>query len=366
MKCNAFIPAFLFSLIAFSCCAKDFTRYYTLINQAEEEFVMNNSKRSLDLYNKAFREYDKPFVKDCYIATQIAYSLGDTVNFYKYVALAFRNGMPLTAYPAAPILRASYTDVITNKRITELYEQNKGYFSIDTVATDKIHLLCYAKDSMRKIMTRIVNGKPFDDTVLMLKNIELEEKIIKYIDDNYLRKGVLPSEKILGINSEELRADFLLRHNKAGHYDKTELNAVGNVTKLEYDFFNNTIFSVFIHSTCTWQDYNDKLWKCVMNGYLTPKDYGLLHETSATWNRSNTIHKLRKICDYPQQDSYYNILAFNPTHQQQSYTSNPELIKEVEKTRAKYFMQKFSVDQQKKKLEKEQGFKFFTGFSKAR
>jgi len=101
----------------------------------------------------------------------------------------------------------------------------------------------------------------------------------------------------------------------------------------------------------------------VLNGYMHPKDYGMLEEMCISWNRDNAISRFAKICNYEKKDAYYNILGYNPRHSINTFVTDPALLEEVEKNRADHLMQKYSVDVQKHQLEKEKGFRFFFGFS---
>ena len=68
--------------------AQRYTDYYNLINQAEEKFVTERDTSCYPYFDLAFDQFD-PFLKDLYIASQIALSLEDTSKFYSYLAYLF-------------------------------------------------------------------------------------------------------------------------------------------------------------------------------------------------------------------------------------------------------------------------------------
>src|SRR5690349_1287502 len=86
---------FATSTISQNCFGqKNYLGYFDLVNRAEEQFVVNNNKtKCYALYDSAFSEYDKPFVKDFFIASQIAYYNGDTGRFLNYIKRGFDAGM---------------------------------------------------------------------------------------------------------------------------------------------------------------------------------------------------------------------------------------------------------------------------------
>jgi len=342
--------------------SKDFKDYYKSVNEAEEAFVANGDvKQSFSLYDKAFKSYNRPFVKDCYVAAQIAYCTGDTNHFFHYLSLAFKNGMPLSAYPAAPVLRATLSDEKIYPSVVRCYEANGNAYVIDTAAADRVMLLCYTSDSLGRVANR--------DNDIIQKRIAHEAYFTRYVDSVYLTKGVFPSEKLLGITTDKGYDDFVKRYNRKNLFDDAAFSEMfGGVAqdelanRTEYSLWNNAAFAIFVHNTCTWQEYEKKLWQCVLNGYLSPEDVGLLHEISVLWNRTGAYATAKKICDYPEQEAYYNILPFERMRAKQLYVTDAGKVKVVEQNRAKLYMQKFSVDQQKKKMEKEKGMKFFFGF----
>ena len=349
--------------------SKNFAGYYNMINEAEEQFIMyNNPEKCFILYDRAFKEYKNPFVRDCYIAAQIAYYSGDSNRFMNYISLAFKNGMPLSAYGASQVLKKTMDNVSIYQRVQTTWKNYGSSYAIDSAAADTIYKFAYENDSLAHFRA--------GDTVKMRKKLALEEKIRQYINTRYLSRGIFPGDKILGINSdirnEKFRAKYHIKdlNNPAqlsgsllGKSMGVNVQALETI-KEEYELWNNYGFNIFIHSTCAWQDYKDKLWPCVLNGYLSPRNYGFLEESSVAWNRTSTLHKLAKICDYPAKKAYYNILNHDPTNHVavQTFTNDPELLKLVNENRKKIYMQKYEVDVQKRKLEAEKGFRFFFGF----
>ena len=366
-KCFSLLLAVLLSATAVFAAEKKFTDYYRLVNQAEAAFVEKNFQKCFRSYDVAFQQVDKPYVSDCYIAAQFAFLQNDTAHYLHYLQLAFDNGMPLSAYGSALIFRKQETNPAHFQVVKELFAKRKQY-SIDTNLVDQIYLMGYRNDSLIKYMN--------EDSAMILAHVAQEELMRSFVTENFLLKGQFPNEKNLGIMSPKVRTDFRAKFQKVNLFPPEDeqamlaafgaqisdmvLDSVAN--KEEYELRNSTVLCTFIHYTCTWKEYKELLWQAVLNGYLSPRDYGFLHETSAIWNREGLSHRLNKICDYPTPKAYYNINGFSPNYRLQSFVKTPDLLLEVDKNREQIMMQNYSVDLEKRRLEKDFGLRLFYGF----
>lgn len=102
---------------------KNYLRYYDLINQAEEQFVVNkNNTECFKLYDKAFAEYVRPFAKDFFIAAEIAYYSGDTIRFLNYIKRSFDAGMTFQCLQQAHLFDSLYTNKTLIAKLNSIYE----------------------------------------------------------------------------------------------------------------------------------------------------------------------------------------------------------------------------------------------------
>ncbi|MCW3124213.1 MAG: hypothetical protein JWQ38_3705 [Flavipsychrobacter sp.] len=346
---------------------KHFIPYYNKVNLAEQQFVNNQVRECLSTYDKVFKEYSQPFVTDCYIAAQIAYSAGDTTRFLNYLGLVFKNGMPITALDAAPMLRNVTGNKPLYNRIQQQFYTKSKLFKVDTVAIDSMQMMGFAADSFKREFEKSM----LKNETLVASFTKEEETFRQYVYNKYISRGIFPLEKITGIRTDSTFDNFVLKYNKAELWPKDNTTGVPEgmtvtgLAKTEWLLSNTLGFNIFIHSTCTINEYGPSLWQCVLNGYMHPKDYGMLEEMCISWNRKGTFAKHARICDYEKKQAYYNILGYSPLKTINTFT-NEALLKAVEKNRADHFMQKYSVDVEKKRLEKEKGFKFFFGFGNTR
>jgi hypothetical protein len=344
----------VFLLFLCQSALADYTNYYRLINKAEEEFILKKNTDCFRYYDSAFASYKKPFVKDAYVAAQIAYHLNKPTLFLKYLDQAFKNGMPLSAVPSAPILR-KITALPIYKDIKQHYEQYKNAFKPDLKTREQVLKYCFDSDSIKL-------GMGLDSTKIRAF-YAVENTFREYLHKNYLAKGLFPNEHLIGIATDTMYKNFMLRNKKKDPYEG--MNPFGNIApedldKMEYDLVSKFALSVLIHSRCSYWKFKDGLWQAVLAGYFHPKEYGMLHEMSITWNQ-NTFNTWDN-CDIKRQRVYYNLLGYSPVQKEQTFVRPEEDLKIVEANRQERLMQKYSVDQLKKKAEQETGIRFFFGF----
>jgi hypothetical protein len=99
----------------------------------------------------------------------------------------------------------------------------------------------------------------------------------------------------------------------------------------------------------------------MINGYIHPKEFGILEETSIIWHQ-NAAENPNESCEKAKYKICYNIFAKSPFEKEHIFDNTKDGLKIVEKNRLSIYMQKYSVDLRKKKLEKEIGIKFFFDF----
>ncbi|MFM1947227.1 MAG: hypothetical protein RL207_1510 [Bacteroidota bacterium] len=328
--------------------------YYLHVNQAEELFVLNHDARCFKEYQKAFRTKAHYFAKDAYIAAQIAYYLKDEKKVVLYLKRAFELGLPFTALKSAPIFQKIETTSVYPEVVKVFQQCKKPTF--DAAARDTIYQKCFISDSLKFIM-----GK---DSKKIAQFNQFEDSFRDYLKQEYLSKGIFPNENLIGIATDSVFDDFMRRNGHVDPYAAVEKQLFGSTSSIpiEYGLVSKYSFSVLLHSSCSFPNYQKFLFDAVMNGYLQPIEYGLLHETSIAWNQqaSNPNEKCTRLVS----DAYYNILEFDPRKDIQTRIddSNTEGIKQVEKNRASIGMQKYSIDQLKRLDQKNLGLKFFFYF----
>jgi hypothetical protein len=328
--------------------------YYRHVNQAEELFVLNHDTQCFKEYQKAFRTKARYFAKDAYIAAQIAYYLKDEKKVVLYLKRAFELGLPFTALTSAPIFQ-KIESASVYPEIVKVFQQCKKP-TFDVAVRDSIYHKCFISDSLKFYM-----GK---DSKKIAEFNQFEDSFRDYLKQEYLSKGMFPNENLIGIATDSVYEDFLRRFGHVDPYAAEEKQLFGstNSIPMEYGLVSKYSFSVLLHSSCSFPNYQKLLFEAVSNGYMQPIEYGLLHETSIAWNQqaSNPNEKCTRLIS----DSYYNILGFEQRKNIQTRIDDSDSagIKRVEKNRATIGMQKYSIDQLKRLDQKNLGLKFFFYF----
>jgi hypothetical protein len=328
--------------------------YYRHINEAEELFVLYHDAQCFKEYQKAFHTKARYFAKDAYIAAQIAYYLEDDKKVILYLKRAFELGLPFTALKSAPIFQKIETAPIFPEIVKVFQRCKKPTF--DASVRDTIYQKCFISDSLKFYMGR--------DSKKIAEFTQFEDSFRDYLKQEFLSKGSFPNENLIGIATDSVFDDFMRRFGHVDPYAAEEKLLFGstNSIPIEYGLVSKYSLSVLLHSSCSFPNYQKFLFDAVMNGYMQPIEFGLLHETSIAWNQQATNPNEK--CTRLVSDAYYNILGFDPRKDIQTRIddSNTEGIKQVEKNRAIIGMQKYSIDQLKRLDQKNLGIKFFFYF----
>ncbi|WP_343633832.1 hypothetical protein [Fluviicola sp.] len=336
----------LFMLTAFNLFSqeKSYVDYYHMVNKAEEEFVQKMDSSCFKYYDKAFAG-NKPFLKDPYIAAQIALYLNDTARFDHYLKIAFQNGMPLKSVVASKFIKDRYQPNLY-KRINQNFKRNYVEPHIDKELQQTICQLCYESDSLK--LKAGADSPQFHAS---------ENKARIYIRDYLVKKGIFPNEHLLGITTSDMLKDFYKKNNKKDLYAGTTSADYAEESELRLKCPMNII----LHSQCFFQENKELLFQAVEAGYLHPKDYGIMEEAAYLWFKKTSTNK-QENCKIPAEIVSYNILGVDPARTDQVYDVTEQGIRKAEANRAKIYMQKFSVDRRKHELQEKYGFAFFFDF----
>ncbi len=322
---------------------RNYIKYYKLINKAEECFTVKKDKSCFTYFDKAFKE-NKPFLKDPFIAAQIAFFLNDTSAFYRYLKIGFENGMPITAINVSPIIKTKSTIEIINK-INNIYTTHHSKKAVNEKDYDWICLKCYQSDSLK---VKVGVESEF---------YQNEDETRRYILDSFLLQGKFPNEKLFGITTNKSLIDFYKKYNRTPVYPEGLTDDYFE----EFELRLKCPFNIILHSKCFFTENKKLFYQAMINGYIHPKEFGILEETSIIWHQ-NTAEHPNESCEKAKYKICYNIFSKSPFEKEHIFDNTNNGLKIVEKNRLKIYMQKYSVDLSKKNLEKEIGIKFFFDF----
>jgi hypothetical protein len=328
------------------CKAENYEKYYQLINKAEEKFVNKKDKSCYIEYDIAFKKY-KPFLKDPFVASQIALYFGDTLKFFEYIKICFQNGMPITSLNVSPIIN-KVDSPLFKSNVIKLFKISYKSKIIDVRINDKICLMCHLSDSLKVAM-----GKGTQQYFHLN-----EDETRKYILDSFLVKGQFPNEQLIGITTNELYANFYSKFNRKSPYE----DFAPNLSFEEFELRRKCPYNIILHSKCFYTEHKTLFYQAMLNGYIHPKEIAILEETAILWNKNNEQNPT-ETCGVAKYKICYNVFPKNPMQSNQIVDNSVEGLKIVEMNREKIYLQKYSIDQQKKVLEKELGIKFFFDFA---
>ena len=122
----------------------DYLEYHLKIRQAEELIAEGSLESALNVYQEIFDSFDFVFRKDCIVATQLAYYIGDKTGALKYLKKGISRGwtiknikkykilQPLLKSDQGPTikiqydsLRSIYSKSLNKKLRTEVNEMYK-------------------------------------------------------------------------------------------------------------------------------------------------------------------------------------------------------------------------------------------------
>ena len=258
MKINYYIIFFII-LYSISACkntvkkAVDYNKYHSDIILAEELISQEKYEKALIRYEKLFEEYDFIFLRDCKVASQISFLIGEREKGLIYIKKAITNGWELTNLKKQKFLSTYLLDSDW-KNIEEQYEDLHNQF------LDRI-------DS--KIKNRVQSMFDEDQKIAYKASIikdEIEQE--KFITKNFPKHSEEQLENLNQIlDSNGYPGEFL----------------IGN------DFWVSTILS---HHNSQGTDYvrNDTLYDFIKpklieflnKGYISPYEIALVEDWKKT------------------------------------------------------------------------------------
>lgn len=343
------MKVFLFVLVLFfgfqTKAQQSYIAYYQLVNQAEAQFVLKKDSSCFNLFDQAFQSAT-PYLKDPFVASQIALYLGDTTRFYHYLTRCFELGMPLTSVNASPLLVRSMTKAMKTK-LHHLYDQHYREPTIDLQLNEQLCWWCYQSDSLKVN----IGGRSTE----FHENEDATRQIIR---ERFLLNGLFPNEHLVGISTNALEQGFFEKNPRPALFDD-QLPA-GASPPDEFELRRKCPYNLILHSKCFFVENETYFFQAMVNGYLHPKEYAILKETSIIWhkndqNPNDTCVNPTEIC--------YNIFGRSPLLREQIFTDTEEGLLTVEENRAHIYLQKYSIDLAKREMEQSLGIKFFFDFT---
>ena len=307
MKYLILVFAFQFiTLPCFSQKQRDYLTYHRYINRAEVCLTENKIDSSIAYYDRAFQEFDFAFVKDAYIAAQVAYKASDWARLKQYLAKGARYGLTVDCLDESPIL-VKIKSLYSYKGIADTMQAcNRLFRRNDSLAAEWKER--FEKEQRTKNISFDQYKQVVLDNVARIKTL--------------LQTTGFPGERMLGIS--------------------------GNCTELG----NYHAFYTLAHYDFAATEFFDKLWKAVKQGELHPRDFATLCEFESL--RMRSVPPAYKIFS-PSFKQTPKQLLFNHAWLKDTTAS---AIAKAAINRAKYSLCSEQTDRKKRLLEMTEGYRF--------
>lgn len=255
------MKSILFVLILLLSNAKSYSginylEYHRSIITAESLFLSGKESEAIAVYKKTFSQYPKNFVKDTYIAAQIACKSKDTASLKYFLTLSFRKGMEWSVvendFNVNTVLKKNPN---YKQDLFEIYQREKDVFigSINIQLRYEITAMAMLDQLYHKVPS-INRNSGYSDS--LFNNVTNEN--IKKLSE-LIKKHGYPGENLIGIKNNKLDNTF--------------------TTLTDGELLECTsIF--FYHQACGFQLLKEELYQSVLNGDLHPREYATIYEWS--------------------------------------------------------------------------------------
>jgi len=312
MKTATFILLFICLTKDVAYC-KDYLTYHAYINTAEKHLVNKEFDSCFYYYDKAFDEFEFVFVKDPFIAAEVALKQSDWNRLVKYLIKGAQNGLRtdcldidvFDALKSLSIYATVHTDMDT---AYEAY--TKKHRVNEALATDWLQRYDLLLDAQQIGTSSELDSRITDD--------------VKYVKE-ILKKSGFPAEKMLGpMNCE--------------------------------DMANYSAIAVLLSYDCWMAENHEALWEAVKRGELLPKEFAAMCEAELNNEKTKSFHTVyNKAC-------YIKLKPWGMYFALYDYALTPESkYAEINALRAKYAICDIETDLKKKQLERTGEYKFNFG-----
>ena len=376
---------------------ENYWNYHDLIRKAEIAFYLNNDVDScLYYYNQAFNIFSFNYVHDLVNAAQIAYFSKKDYKPFVYKGLHY--GLKSSHLKQIPLLTEIIQEIEDFEKTSEYKTVRHNYLSrldfdylswiydlgiddqINKVESDyDIYTLNYINELIPKIKQ---NGFPsnrrigIEDSTIFSEIGKPEFDLIRRVEkhhDYFWKKEVSPDSKFtiipntkqnssgeepMQISFGEEPVEVSFGNNTAITFSFVETSPAGYYFKTDDDILSNRFIMVLLHHRgCSYSELKDMMLEEITKGNFHPREFGFVYDRQCEaameiWN------PMRENC--PQlikEDGVFrigNILSFS------EFEKTPH--DKVNALRTKYNIVPLEVDNMKKRLEKDYGFKLFWGF----
>ncbi len=265
----------------------NYINYHKEIIKCEQDFLFyDHIPNALADYKKVFEKYPKPFLKDCFIALQLACFVGDKSSAEYFFTRSFERGLDWTATEQSPSIRKLVNgDTAFRRRIVGIYQARRQKFlkNIDITLRNRVIAMKNLDDSFKGRMTSqagplLVKMMQQYDSVLSSNTKALIELTRKY--------GFLSDDKI-------------------GYMDYGFNNDTMQKKEFIYSL-RSLVDQLYYHHSCCFFAQMELLKKSLENGDIQPTMYASFYE----WGFLDLKEKRKELAlcsPHFVQERFYNI-----------------------------------------------------------
>lgn len=335
---------------------EDYKEYYSNIKSAELELLNNNPKKATEIYHSVFKKYKEPFLRDVFVASQVAFYDNNETQFLEFIKMAFKQGMPINTLGSANIFKKMVENKSLFAKVTKLYYENKNRNIKDQKLKDSMLFMFYSDKITKNDKQKLEEHKE-----ITRKNIAF---VINYLEAN----KVFPGEKIIGISYEN-DLDLYIKSKQLEPIKKYRMGP--NLTPIEietpelvnndtviYDLssmpeelgLKDNISYVFLyHSVCDFYEKKELFKKAILNGTLNPFYYAFfIDQAHSIFNHPRYANNQCKV----DKNELYG-MKFNPFK-----PFSQEEIEIFNKNREQLNLHSFETENKKREFASKNGFNF--------
>lgn len=327
--------------------AQDYRHYHTLVNNAERCFFLErNTDSALCYYDSAFKAFDFVFVKDCYMAAQIAYSQKDK-RYIAYMRKGFAHGLQPWHMKLAPVFTTLVKDSLAMMRNFRDYPLLRKKY----LAGIKVGVL---RNIIRKAAIDLSEIQSMPDKIYA----DGAKKNVRYVEE-LIRSVGFPGDKVMGI----FQSDIM---NELGYpgQDITEYQWGRGMLDNDSCLSQTLVTPMLLNRKCTYLVLRPYWLKLIGNGEIHPRDVAQLHDwMQVQWVRGDKLKDLFDLFDCPPDWVTDGCYAVNMWHDKSANYCNARV---TDSLRAKMFIVPLAVDSAKAAIGSGLGFKTNFGSMDAR
>lgn len=286
------LPLIVLCTLTFGARAQDYFKYHRLINSAERCFFLEGKTDSAYLcYENAFAGFDFVFVKDCFMAAQIAYLNGSS-RYIGFLEKGFKNGLKWQELKLSAVLKPLIKDTAAFKKKFRNYpEYRKAYLQRINRHAWKYVRDDFLADQQEKGLPEGQYGPAIARRIMNLKALVA---IVGF-----------PGDKLIGISQPDMMKEL---------GEKGQDYPGGMSSPDVYDGLSEQhLFPLLIHYPCSYEVFEKHWLNFIKKGQIHPGDVALLYDNR--WLKLNQWHKAQYtefLCGYTIPEGGYRKLRTAP------------------------------------------------------